>query len=318
MSNNQIRRVVASENTEEIIKIVESRLRSPFSNEAIVNVTTISLNRGELGRARRAADGKLQIGWDFTGTVERPAGDGSGPAAGMRVVGFSTRMEGWAEQVCIPTSYIAPIPDDVSDAHAATLPVAGLTALHAVDAGTSILGRDALITGATGGVGMFAVQLASLAGATAHAQIRRLEQKPFIESLGDYPVIVTSDGKDFSGYNGFRLIVDGVSGPILSNAISTLSPQGICVCYGVTETPEIPIDIGQFMRIGLAQMMGFHLYSKSEYSPPSENLPRLLSLVSRGMLNCAIERETSWSEIDRVAQDLLERRFLGKAVLHID
>ena len=90
------------------------------------------------------------------------------------------------------------------------------------------------------------------------------------------------------------------------------------MCYGVTDTPEIPINIGYFMRIGLAQIMGFHLYAKSESSPPSDNLPRLLSLVSTGRLNCAIEREASWSDINRVAQDLIDRKFLGKAVLHID
>ena len=91
----------------------------------------------------------------------------------------------------------------------------------------------------------------------------------------------------------------------------------MCVCYGVTDKPEIPIDIGNFMRIGLAQIMGFHLYAKSESSPPA---PICLGfvLVGTGRLNCAIKREASWSEIDRVAQDLIDRKFLGKAVLHID
>ncbi|MFL2541803.1 MAG: alcohol dehydrogenase, partial [Candidatus Latescibacterota bacterium] len=126
------------------------------------------------------------------------------------------------------------------------------------------------------------------------------------------------NGNEFSKYPGFRLIVDGISGPILAKAIPALAPRGVCVCYGVTDTPEIPIDIGNFMRIGLAKIMGFHLYAESEASSPSENLPRLLSLVANGKLNCAIEREASWSEINRVAQDLIDRKFLGKAVLHID
>ena len=318
MPSTETRRVVASKRADEIVTIVAGKPRTPFSNEAFVRVTAISLNRGELGRAQRTADGTLQIGWDFVGTVETPASDGTGPVAGIRVVGFSTRMEGWAELVAVPTPYIAPIPEGVSDAQAATLPVAGLTALHSVDAATNLLGRHALITGATGGVGMFAVQLAALSGATAFAQIRRAEQKPFIESLGEYPTIVTADGREFGESERFRLIIDGVSGAILANAISALAPDGICVCYGVTDTPEIPVDIGQFMRIGLAQMMGFHLYAKSASSPPSENLPRLLSLVADGRLNCAIEREASWTEINRVAQDLIDRKFLGKAVLHID
>ena len=155
MSALDVRRVVASESKDEIVTFSSGPLRSPYSNEAIVNINTISLNRGELRRAQSASDGKLQIGWDFMGTLDKPAEDGSGPPVGTRVVGFSPRMEGWAEQISIATSYIAPIPASVSNVQAATTPVAGLTALHAVDAGIGILGRKALITGATGGVGMF-------------------------------------------------------------------------------------------------------------------------------------------------------------------
>ena len=318
MSALDVRRVVASESKDEIVTFSSGPLRTPYSNEAIVNINTISLNRGELRRAQSASDGKLQIGWDFMGTLDKPARDGSGPPVGTRVVGFSPRMEGWAEQISIATSYIAPIPASVSNAQAATTPVAGLTALHAVDAGIGILGRKALITGTTGGVGMFAIQLAALAGALPYAQIRRLDQKPFIEKLGEFPIIVTVDGDALADHGQYRLIIDGVSGSILKKAIEALGPDGICVCYGVTDTPEVPIDIGMFMRIGLAQIMGFHLYAKSETSPPSENLPRLLTLIENGSLNCVIERESSWNEINRIAQDLIDRKFLGKAVLHID
>jgi len=64
-------------------------------------------------------------------------------------------------------------------------------------------------------------------------------------------------------------------------------------------------------------VMGFYLYSQAEVTPPSDNLPRLLSLVASGRLNCGIEREASWDESGRIAQDLLDRKFSGKAVLHV-
>jgi len=318
MPLSEIRRVVASAKSEEIVSIAAGPMRAAFTNEAIVKVSTISVNRGELRRAERVADGETQIGWDFAGTISEIAADGSGPPAGTRVVGFSTRMEGWSEFVPVQSNYLATIPDNVSDAQAATLPVAGLTALHAVDAATALIGRNALITGATGGVGAFAVQLAAIGGANVSAQIRQSEHRGFIERLGDFPVVVTATGREFELEASYRLIIDGVSGPILANAISALAPDGVCVCYGVTDAPEIPVDIGQFMRIGLARILGFHLYAKSESSPPSDNLPRLLALVGEGRLNCVIEREASWSEVGRVAQDLIDRRFLGKAVLHLD
>ena len=139
MPSTEVRRVVASQKPDQIVALTSGPMRAVFSNEAVVKVSAISLNRGELRRAERASDGTSQICWDFSGTVDKVAADGSGPKVGARVVGFSTRMEGWAEFVAVPTAYLAPVPDGVSDAQAATLPVAGLTALHSVDAATALL-----------------------------------------------------------------------------------------------------------------------------------------------------------------------------------
>ena len=316
-NTTQIRRVTATPGGAHVIAVTTGALRQPFSNEAVVRVTAFSMNRGELGRARNAEAPDIQIGWDFAGTIETVAADGSGPVGGTRVVGFSTRMEAWAELVSIPTTHIAPIPDAVSDAQAATLPVAGLTALHSVDAATALIGRKALITGATGGVGMFATQLALIGGAETVAQVRRADQVGFVEALGDCTPVVSADGSGLGDPGTYRLVVDGVSGPILEAGIKALAPDGICVCYGITSAAEISIEVRPFMFSGQAKVMGFYLYSQAEVTPPSDNLPRLLRLVADGRLNCGIKREGSWDEAGRMAQDLLDRKFSGKAVLHV-
>lgn len=308
--------VTAAADGSGIVARREITLREPFSNEAVVAVTAFSVNRGECRRAQRS-DTSIQIGWDFVGKVERAAADGSGPVAGTRVVGFSTRMEGWAEKVSIDTRYICPIPEEVSDAQASTLPVAGLTALHCVEAGTCILGNKALITGATGGVGLFAVQLAHLAGASVYAQVRRREQVAFLETLAPCTPIVSARGEGMEDHGPFRLVVDGVSGPTLEAAIRALAPHGVAALYGVTDVPEISLHVQHFMTRGLAQIMGFHLYNKSESHPPSEHLARLLHLMAASRLHCPLGREASWEETDSVAQDLIGRKFSGKAVLHI-
>ncbi len=308
--------VVAATDGSGIVTRSQIKLRQPFSNEALVAVTAFSVNRGECRRAQRSTEA-VQIGWDFAGKVEQAAADGSGPPAGTRVVGFSPRMEGWAEKVCIETRYICPVPDAISDAQASTLPVAGLTALHSVEAGTWILGDTALITGATGGVGLFAVQLAHLAGAEVFAQVRRPEQTAFIETLAPCTPIVSRKGEGIEERGPYRLVVDGVSGPTLEAGIRALAPHGMAVCYGVTDVPEISLHVQHFMTRGLAQITGFHLYNKSETHPPSEHLGRLLRLMAAGRLHCPLGREAGWDEIDGVAQDLIDRKFTGKAVLHI-
>ena len=312
----KITAVVAATDGPGIVARAAINLREPFSNEAVVAVTAFSVNRGECRRAQRA-DTAIQIGWDFVGKVARPAADGSGPAEGTRVVGFSPRMEGWAEKVCIDTNYICPIPDAVSDAQASTLPVAGLTALHAVEAGTCILGDKVLVTGATGGVGLFAVQLAHLAGADVSAQVRRRDQVAFAEDLAPCTAVISATGEGIEDAGPFRLVVDGVSGGIMRAGIRALAPHGMAVCYGVTAEPEIGLEVQHFMTRGLAQIMGFHLYAKSESHPPRYHLARLLRLRESGRLTCPLGREASWEEVDTVAEELIDRKFSGKAVLHI-
>jgi NADPH2:quinone reductase len=84
------------------------------------------------------------------------------------VVGL-VKLGAWAQHAAVPTSRLAAIPDSVSDAQAATLPTAGMTALRALDVAGSVLAKRVLITGATGGVGRFAVQLARASGAHVRA-----------------------------------------------------------------------------------------------------------------------------------------------------
>src|SRR5690349_17237535 len=140
-------------------------------------------------------------GWDLAGTVERAASDGSGPKVGARVVGFLPEGA-WTERAAVPTHALAELPDKVTFSQAATFPVAGLTALHALGKNGTILGKRVLVTGATGGVGDFAVQLARLGGAhvTAavrradqSAAVRRADQSAAVRALGAHEVTVDDD-----------------------------------------------------------------------------------------------------------------------------
>src|SRR5262245_17756357 len=117
---------------------------TPASDEMLVRVRAISLNRGELRTAARAREGLIP-GWDVCGVVVRPAARGAGPAEGARVAALLD-SGGWAELAAVPVARAAVVPDGVGDDVAATLPIAVLTVLRALAVGGSLLGKRVLIT----------------------------------------------------------------------------------------------------------------------------------------------------------------------------
>ena len=153
------------------LKLTEVAEPQPCAHEALVAVHATSLNRGELRLLTIRPDGWIP-GQDVVGVVERTADDGSGPAVGTRVVALIDQA-GWAERVAVPTDRLAVLPDNVSFASAATLPVAGTTALRTLRHGGDLAGQQVLITGASGAVGRFQVQIAHQQGGrvTANAAV---------------------------------------------------------------------------------------------------------------------------------------------------
>jgi NADPH2:quinone reductase len=284
-------------------------------SETLVAVKAFSLNRGDLRRAAAGPDG-LQAGWDFSGTVEAGAPDGSGPAKGARVVGLSVRREGFAELVTVPSTDVAAIPDGVSFIDAAALPVAGLTALYSLERCERLLGSNVLITGASGGVGVFACQLAVQMGATVYGQIRRTEHDSLVASTGATPLL-TADGTAVSEHGPFRSIIDGVGGSLLSNVLPALSEDGIAVLYGFTENETAEIGIADLIFTGAGRIDGFYLFREAQFESCAKGLARLSHLVDAGRLDCHVNVTEHWSMVGTVAVDLAERRFAGKAVLTI-
>ena len=306
--------IVANPAVAGALEIAEIPAPSPDSGEVLIRVTAISLNRGELRRAQAAEPG-MQIGWDLSGVVETAARNGSGPKAGQRVVGFSRRMQGWAELVALPTADVAVIPDAVSDNDAATLPVAGLTALYCLERCERLLASRVLITGATGGVGYFACQLARLMGAHTTAQLRRADHAELIEALGVDALAVSPDGAGLESYGPFRGIIDGVGGDTLSHLLPLLDADGRAILYGVSEGPESKLAVRNLMFTGAGRIEGFYLYRDSEFETASRGLARLLALLAHGRLKTLISRTGGWEEIGATAVALIDRDFPGKAVL---
>ena len=285
----------------------------PDRGEAIVRVRALSLNRGEVRRSTMAAAG-WRPGWDLAGVVERAAADGTGPEVGARVVGFLPEGA-WAQRVAVPKNALAVLPDKVTFSQAATFPVAGLTALLALGKSGPILGKRVLVTGATGGVGDFAVQLARLGGAHVTASVRRADQVPGVRTLGAHDVIV---GDEIPRSPKHDLIIDSVGGKTLGSALAALERAGVCVTLGVSASAEATFDVREFFVTGRTTLYGFYVFTEFGNEAASVGLKRLAEFVAAGQLMPHISLERPWKEIGQVAQDLMARRFPGKAVLVLD
>lgn len=284
----------------------------PAPDEAIVEVHAFSLNRGELALLANRPEG-WRPGQDIAGVVVQAAADGSGPKEGTRVVALADGG-GWAQRVAAPTARMAALPDNVSLATAATLPVAGLTALRTVRLGGALLGRRALITGAAGGVGSFAVQLAALAGAEVTGVVGRPERAAGLTERGATATVTTI--QEAEGL--FDLILESAGGPSLAGAISKVAPGGTIVVFGNSSSQETPISFANFAGHAGARLLAFFIYESGTPASMGVDLATLVSLVASGKLTPEIGLEDSWHNLSRAVTLLRERKVNGKAVLHVD
>ncbi len=289
----------------------------PF--ETLVRVKAFSLNLGEVRRAQTAEPG-WRPGWDLAGVVERPAADGSGPSVGARVVAIMGSAGSWAEEVAVPNLALAELPDSVSFAEAATLPVAGLTALFALEKGGALLGRNVLVTGASGGVGIFACQLARHGGAHVVGLVRRSERARYAHEAHAHEVVVGENLGGAERFAPYDLILESVGGKVLTQALTMLkSGCGMCVLLGASSGGEVTFDASRFYLTGGVNLFGFELNEALLHTPGSVGLSRLVQMLDMGVLRPRIEVQRPWQETATTAHELFhERKIAGKAVMLVE
>ena len=296
------------------VELSEVSEPEPDSGQALVAVRAFSLNRGEANRLPQRDPGFVP-GWDVAGVVAQQAADGSGPAEGARVVGL-VGSGAWAERVAVPTRELAELPQEVGFAAASTLPVAGLTALRALAVGGLSLGRRVLVTGAAGGVGRMAVQLAARAGAHVTAVAAGEERAQGLAELGAHEVVHAFDADG----PAFDVILESVGGASLASALQRVAPDGTIVSFGDSSREPVEFAASGFYGRGTgARLYAFLIFREVEREASgSRDLAILAGLVAAGELDPQIAIEASWREPGPALEALLQRRVRGKAVLHVD
>jgi NADPH:quinone reductase-like Zn-dependent oxidoreductase len=242
--------------------------------------------------------------------VIRPAANGSGPEAGARVVAL-TDNAGWAERAAVPAHRMAVLPDNVLLEEAAALPVAGLTALRTLRHGAPLLGKRVLVTGAAGGVGHLATQIAARSGARVTAVVGGPERSRHLRGADE---IV--EGIDKVQGN-FALILEAAGGSSLAAAIAHIEAKGTIVVFGNSSGEPTPFSFRDLAEHPNARIQGFSYFTSEAEERFAPDLALLVSLVADGSLKPHLV-EHSWRELAQVGPQLRARQIRGKAVFHID
>jgi len=300
------------------LEVIEIDDPVPGRSQALIRNAASSINQGEVRGIQSAphwqlsaANGHWVPGWDFAGTIEQAAADGSGPREGTRVVGW-VRQGAWAERIAAEVDQLVEIPAEVAFRDAATLPIAGLTAWHALRLAELDAGKKVLVLGANGGVGRFALQIARAAGASATGVVTAEARRASVAGIADHVSVgLPSEG-------AFDIILDGVGGSVLAACFGLVAAYGTIVSYGNSSGEQTCFEPSPAFRKPCLRLQSFALYDELARRPSNaEGLDRLVGLLASGGIKADVALEVGLTEVQRACDALMAREVDGKAVLKI-
>lgn len=232
-----------------------------------------------------------------------------------RFLGQNGMAGGYAEYVAVDEDNVAAVPSAVSDEQAAIAACAIGTGLNAVrDVGKVKLGERVLVTGSGGGLGVHAVQLARLAGATVIAQTTSADKTELLREAGARHVLVTARGEDFSERvrsltdgDGADVLIDNVGTPLFNAMRRSLALNGRWVLVGQLT--------GEFVPFNPAQLFLRNQSMLSVNSTTRAQLEDVLALIARGDLRPVISGVHALEDIARVHEQVERGSVAGRLVV---
>lgn len=319
------------------VGIREVEAPTPGAGEVAVRVEACSLNHRDLKRLHGSGLSSEDLphitGSDVAGTVEA-LGDGvTGLAAGDRVVlcpnltcgvcdqcregpenqcrDYSIYVGGFAERCVVRAHRLVPLPDDLDSTTASALPIAFMTAWHMLRRAEVSPGESVFVAGATGGVGLAAVQLAEMIGATTIGTSTSARKLDRAREYGLTHGIESGDPAGIEaavdGLGPVDVAVNHLSGEFTDLGLAVLDRGGRMVTCGQTAGDRSEIDMRdlywQHKRL-IGSTMG-----------TQADLERVLRFVAEGAITPAIGREYPLEEAAEAFAGLEDRTAFGKQII---
>ena len=298
-------------------------------NEVVIKVTYSSLNYKDalssVGNPGVSKHFPHITGIDVAGTVFESTSPIFKVGERVLVTGYDMGMNsngGHAQYVKIPASWVARIPDAISDREIMTFGTAGLTAALSVNElienGIKPESGDILVTGATGGVGSIAIAILSKLGYNITAISGKKERIDFLKKIGANEVILREEFEEESKKTLLREkyagVVDTVGGKILANALKQIKYDGVATCCGLTSSHELNTNVFPFILRGVRLIGIDSVECKLEKKQAAWE-----KLASRWKINSlnSIINEISLDEIKVAYEHLLSGKAVGRYVVKI-
>jgi NADPH:quinone reductase len=301
-----VRALIVDPSAPEALRLGEVAEPVAGPGQVVVDVHHASLNRGDLNDARsgRVPPGAV-LGSDAAGVVVASADNGSGPTVGARVVALA--QGAFAERTAVEASDLAEVPQSLDLSEAATLPVAGLAALRALRAAGPVAGKRVMVTGASGGVGRFAVQLAAHEGAEVIASVGSAARSEGLAELGADEIAIGLQGVELP----VDVVLDSVGGDLLVEAWLLLAPGGNLQSIGWASGE--PAVFPAYSTIGSPKSLSSFLNEGDS----AADLTTLVGLAANGEIRAEIGWRGAWERVDEAIAALRGRQVNGKAVLDL-
>ena len=296
----------------------------PSPQDLLLRVRAIGLNRAELARAL-PAPGKINIvGMEAAGEVIAVGAEVKGFAVGDRVMSMGTSC--YAEQVCVDHRIAFKVPANLSWEEAASCPTLYQTAHDALVNAEFNAGESVLITAVTSGVGIAAIQLAKLLGASkvigtsrSDEKLARLKAVGLDVAINSVTEDVAAKVKDVTGDKGADVILDNVGAGMLATNLSAAAIKARFVTIGRLggKIEEIDLDVVALKRMKLVGVT-FRTRSIEEKAALSRRCgDALMGFLSDGRLKPVIDRVFPFEEALAAQDYMRSNQHLGKIVLRV-
>jgi NADPH2:quinone reductase len=301
---------------------------APKPGQAIVRVEAVGLNFADTlitrGKYQFKPDLPFSPGAEIAGEVESVFDASLGIAPGQRVMAY-VNWGGAAEKIAVDAHALIPVPENVRMTTVAGLSVTYGTAMHGLrDRGRLKSGETVVVTGAAGGAGQAAIEIAKLMGARVIAVASSAEKCATAKAAGADATIVfpgtdlKAEVRALTNGNGADVVYDCIGGEASEPLVRALAWQGrfLVVGFAAGEIPKIPLNL---LLLRGAEMTGVFWGESVRRDPEGHraNMLQLLDWVSAGRLKPRIHATYPLEQIVDALGILERREATGKVVLTI-